>query len=115
MHPMFIKAAGLCKGKGAFPAETNAEAEAAIMAMPGLEGGAGRKFLIEEWLKNADGSNGEEVSVFIGSDGKVWKPIGAAQDHKRRGNGDTGGILVGWGAVPYRWCSPPACSYKPTQ
>ena len=41
---------------------------------------------------------GEEVSFFVVSDGKVAVPIGTAQDHKRIGNNETGPNTGGMGA-----------------
>ena len=48
--------------------------------------------MLEEFLQ------GEEVSYFIITDGKNFKTIGTAQDHKRIGEGDTGLNTGGMGA-----------------
>jgi phosphoribosylamine--glycine ligase len=80
-------------------AETVAEAEAAINAMM-LDrslGGAGMAVVIEECLV------GDEVSLFALCDDETAVLIGAAQDHKRIGEGDTGPNTGGMGAI-----SPPA-------
>jgi phosphoribosylamine--glycine ligase len=91
--PIVIKADGLAAGKGVVIAETAAEAERAIDAcFGGAFGGAGREIVIEEFLE------GEEASVFALVDGKHVLPFGAAQDHKRVGDGDTGPNTGGMGA-----------------
>ncbi|MGH7246152.1 MAG: phosphoribosylamine--glycine ligase [Candidatus Levyibacteriota bacterium] len=92
----FIKADGLAEGKGALPAENNADAIEKIKEMSRF-GSAGKTFLIEEWLKNADGSLGKEFSTFAISDGNTFQIIGSAQDHKRARNGDTGENTGGMG------------------
>jgi phosphoribosylamine--glycine ligase len=60
-------------------------------------GEAGASVVIEECL------HGDEVSLFALCDGTDAVLIGAAQDHKRAGDGDTGPNTGGMGAV-----SPPA-------
>ncbi len=96
--PIVVKADGLAAGKGVVVAETLAEAEAAIVAM--LEqrslGEAGAAIVIEECLR------GDEVSLFALCDGEQALCLGAAQDHKRVGEGDTGPNTGGMGA-----CVPP--------
>lgn len=47
---VFVKADGLCEGKGAFPAKTRQEVIHAIKEMQRFKT-AGTTFLIEEWLK----------------------------------------------------------------
>ncbi len=91
----FVKASGLAEGKGALPAETKAEAFAAIDQMSKF-GEAGKTFVIEEWLI------GEEFSMFALADGKTFQIIGSAQDHKRLFDGDLGPNTGGIG------CSTPA-------
>jgi phosphoribosylamine--glycine ligase len=74
-------------------AETRAEASAAIDAMfTGTSGVSGQGIVIEEFL------DGEEVSYFVLSDGDNCLPFGAAQDHKRVGEGDVGPNTGGMGA-----------------
>jgi phosphoribosylamine---glycine ligase len=107
MKSMFVKAAFLCDGKGAIPVETKEEAEAAINHMAVLPYNAGRKFLIEEWLKSSDGKNGEEFSMFCLSDGTTWNVIGSAQDHKRLWDHDKGPNTGGMG------CSTPPLVLRP--
>ena len=104
--PIVIKADGLAAGKGVVVAQTLAEAEAAIdmMMRDGGLGVAGASVVIEEWL------DGDEVSLFAFCDGETALLIGAAQDHKRIGEGDTGPNTGGMGAV-----SPPAYFDRATQ
>ncbi len=92
--PIVVKADGLAAGKGVVVAATEAEAIAAIdgLMVGRVFGGAGAAVLIEECLV------GEEVSVFAVCDGDTAVPLGAAQDHKRAGEGDTGPNTGGMGA-----------------
>ncbi|MFC3579830.1 phosphoribosylamine--glycine ligase [Sphingomonas hylomeconis] len=87
--PVVIKADGLAAGKGVTVAMTRAEAEDAIadlFSVPKAEA------VIEEFL------DGEEVSLFVLTDGTALMPFGTAQDHKRVGDGDTGPNTGGMGA-----------------
>ena len=97
--PIVVKADGLAAGKGVVVAATEAEALAGINAMmeEGAFGEAGRSVVIEECL------TGEEVSVFALCDGTSAVPLGAAQDHKRAHEGETGPNTGGMGAY-----SPPS-------
>ncbi|MDG6095218.1 phosphoribosylamine--glycine ligase [Acetobacter sp. AN02] len=97
--PIVVKADGLAAGKGVVVAMTAEEAEAAVQDMmaDGSLGDAGRSVVIEECL------TGEEVSLFAFCSDETAVLIGAAQDHKRIGDGDTGPNTGGMGAV-----SPPA-------
>jgi phosphoribosylamine--glycine ligase len=91
--PVVIKADGLALGKGVIIASTRAEASAAIDAMfSGTFGASGQSIVVEEFLE------GEEVSYFVLCDGVNVLPFGAAQDHKRVGDGDTGPNTGGMGA-----------------
>ena len=92
----FIKAAGLAEGKGALPAKNNKEALSAISMMKQF-GEAGKTFLIEEWLEGDTGTAGEEFSTFIISDGKEFRLVGSAQDHKRIFTFDEGENTGGMG------------------
>ncbi|MBV1838090.1 phosphoribosylamine--glycine ligase [Acetobacter estunensis] len=97
--PIVVKADGLAAGKGVVVAQTAEEAEGAIIDMMTSDklGDAGKSVVIEECLV------GEEVSLFAFCSGETAVLIGAAQDHKRIGDGDTGPNTGGMGAV-----SPPA-------
>lgn len=98
--PIVVKADGLAAGKGVVVAETAGEAERAVadfMESRAL-GDAGATVVIEECLR------GEEVSFFALCDGEHAIPLGAAQDHKRVGEGDTGPNTGGMGA----YSPPPA-------
>jgi phosphoribosylamine--glycine ligase len=98
--PLVVKADGLAAGKGVVVAASVAEAEQAIgdfMERRAL-GEAGATVVIEECLV------GEEISFFALCDGTQAIPLGAAQDHKRVGEGDTGPNTGGMGA----YSPPPA-------
>lgn len=105
-QPWFIKASGLAEGKGALPARNNEEALRRIKEMEHFQN-AGRVFLIEKWLKGDNGSAGEEFSTYVFSDGKRYKVIGSAQDHKRVNNFDEGENTGGMG------CSTPPLVLTP--
>jgi phosphoribosylamine---glycine ligase len=102
--PLVVKADGLAAGKGVVVAATEEEALAAIEAM--MEdrafGEAGASVVIEECL------DGEEVSLFALCDGETALPFGAAQDHKRVGEGETGANTGGMGAYSPTPSFPPA-------
>jgi phosphoribosylamine---glycine ligase len=102
--PQVIKADGLAAGKGVVVAATAAEALAAIDAMMQARafGDAGASVVIEECL------TGEEVSLFALCDGATALPLGAAQDHKRVGDGETGPNTGGMGAYSPTPAFPPA-------
>lgn len=91
--PIVVKADGLAAGKGVVIATTADEATAAVDAcFEGAFGAAGSEVVIEEYL------DGEEASFFALCDGAHAIAFGAAQDHKRVGDGDTGPNTGGMGA-----------------
>ena len=92
--PVVIKASGLAAGKGVVVAESEAEAERAIDAMLNdhIFGAAGGEILVEEFME------GEELSLFVITDGEHALPFLAAQDHKRLLDGDFGPNTGGMGA-----------------
>ncbi|HTI80517.1 MAG TPA: phosphoribosylamine--glycine ligase [Acetobacteraceae bacterium] len=92
--PIVVKADGLAAGKGVVVATTEAEALAAIDTMMEARafGEAGASVVLEECLV------GEEVSLFALCDGTSAVLLGAAQDHKRVGEGETGPNTGGMGA-----------------
>ena len=92
--PVVIKASGLAAGKGVVVAQSTTDAEEAIDAMleEGAFGEAGGEILIEEFME------GEELSLFVITDGTHAIPLLAAQDHKRLLDGDFGPNTGGMGA-----------------
>jgi phosphoribosylamine---glycine ligase len=91
--PYVLKADGLAAGKGVVILTDRAEAETEIDAfLSGKFGEASKTLVIEEFME------GEEVSIFALCDGKTVLYCGAAQDHKRVGEGDTGPNTGGMGA-----------------
>jgi phosphoribosylamine--glycine ligase len=102
--PIVVKADGLAAGKGVVVAATEAEAFAAIDTMMEARafGEAGTSVVLEECLI------GEEVSLFALCDGTGALPLGAAQDHKRVGEGETGPNTGGMGAYSPTPSFPPA-------
>ncbi len=86
-----IKKSGLAAGKGVTVAGTMAEAEAALREAFIDDDGSG--VVIEERL------TGEELSLLLITDGKVARPLLLAQDYKQLGDGDTGPMTGGMGAV----------------
>jgi phosphoribosylamine--glycine ligase len=96
--PVVVKADGLAAGKGVVVAITAAEAEDAVET---LFAEPGASAVIEEFLE------GEEVSLFVLTDGQAMVAFGSAQDHKRVGDGDTGPNTGGMGAYsPARVLTP---------
>jgi phosphoribosylamine--glycine ligase len=91
--PIVVKADGLAAGKGVVVAQTIEEAERAIddIMVKRAFGEAGKLVVIEECL------TGEETRVMALVDGKTFKLLPAAQDHKRVGDGDTGPNTGGMG------------------
>ncbi|QYO77536.1 phosphoribosylamine--glycine ligase [Devosia salina] len=91
--PIVIKADGLAAGKGVTVAMSVEEAEEAIIdCFSGAFGASGAAVVIEEFME------GEEVSLFVLSDGEAILPLTTAQDHKRAFDGDEGPNTGGMGA-----------------
>lgn len=92
--PIVIKADGLAAGKGVVIAQDAAEAVSAITGMLSGNGmgDAGRRVVIEEFLR------GEEASFIVMVDGTHSLPLATAQDHKARDDGDRGPNTGGMGA-----------------
>jgi phosphoribosylamine--glycine ligase len=92
--PIVVKTDGLAAGKGVVVAASLEEALAAVDLMMGDKafGAAGDEVVIEDFL------TGEEASFFAIVDGTTALPLGAAQDHKRVGDGDVGPNTGGMGA-----------------
>jgi len=93
-YPVVIKADGLAAGKGVVIAENQDRARLAVheFMVAKTLGEAGSKLVIEEFL------DGDEASFHVFADGPVFQPMVAAQDHKRRFDGDTGPNTGGMGA-----------------
>ncbi|NNF07791.1 MAG: phosphoribosylamine--glycine ligase [Candidatus Eisenbacteria bacterium] len=92
--PIVVKASGLAAGKGVTVAESLEEAEAALEACFENDrfGDSGHTVVLEEKL------TGEEVSLFVITDGKQYACLPSSQDHKRAFDGDEGPNTGGMGA-----------------
>jgi len=92
--PIVVKADGLAAGKGAMVCFTHEEAEEALqkMMVQAIFGEAGKKVVIEEYLR------GQEASVLAFTDGVNVLPLAPAQDHKPIFDGDKGPNTGGMGA-----------------
>src|SRR5256714_11912804 len=92
--PIVIKADGLALGKGVIVAKNVEEAKAAVAAMmsEGRFGEAGRRLLVEECLA------GTESSLHALVDGKNFRMLASARDHKRAFDDDAGPNTGGMGA-----------------
>ncbi|HEX8285820.1 MAG TPA: phosphoribosylamine--glycine ligase [Pyrinomonadaceae bacterium] len=91
-----VKADGLAAGKGVVVARSREEAERAVVEM--MEGGrvggeAASRVVIEEALA------GREASLLLWTDGRDYRLMPPARDHKRVGEGDAGPNTGGMGAV----------------
>lgn len=93
--PIVLKADGLAAGKGVVICENHIEAiaEFELMIQRAKFGEAGKKVVVEQFLK------GIEISVFVLTDGKHYVILPEAKDYKRVGEGDTGPNTGGMGAV----------------
>lgn len=93
--PIVLKADGLAAGKGVIIAQNHVEAmaEFELMLQQAKFGDAGKKVVVEEFLK------GVELSVFVLTDGKDYLILPEAKDYKKIGIGDTGLNTGGMGAV----------------
>ena len=92
--PVVVKASGLAAGKGVIICKTETDANHAITSMLQQDafGDAGTTILVEEFME------GEELSVFVLTDGERVIPLPAAQDHKRLLAGERGPNTGGMGA-----------------
>ena len=92
--PIVIKTDGLAAGKGVTVAMTLAEALNAVeeAMVNKIFADSGATVVIEDYME------GPEISVFALCDGERAVCLGAAQDHKRAGDGDTGPNTGGMGA-----------------
>ncbi|MBM4175548.1 MAG: phosphoribosylamine--glycine ligase [Ignavibacteria bacterium] len=96
-YPTVIKADGLAAGKGVIICDDNKNAKDEVnqIFLEKKFGSAGEKIVIEEFL------SGEEVSVFVITDGENFVLMNPAQDYKKIGNGDTGKNTGGMGAFSF--------------
>src|SRR5437763_5397219 len=92
--PVVIKADGLALGKGVIIAENIASARSTVEMMMNEArfGDAGRRIVIEEFLR------GSECSIHALVDGKNYQLLESARDHKRAFDGDQGPNTGGMGA-----------------
>jgi phosphoribosylamine--glycine ligase len=92
--PVVIKADGLALGKGVIIAPDAATAKSTIEAMMNEArfGDAGRRIVVEEFLR------GSECSIHALVDGKNYRLLESARDHKRAFDGDQGPNTGGMGA-----------------
>jgi phosphoribosylamine---glycine ligase len=93
--PVVLKADGLAAGKGVVVCGTPKKAEetAGEMLVQKKYGPAGRRIVIEEFLR------GREVSFIVVSDGVRVQPLVTAMDHKAAYDGDKGPNTGGMGAI----------------
>ena len=89
---LYVKAAGLCSGKGALKSGSLDKALSNIEKMSSF-GESGKVFLIEEGLQ------GEEFSYYAMSDGKAYITFKSAQDNKPALTFDEGDQTGGMGAI----------------
>jgi len=92
--PVVIKADGLALGKGVIIAENFASARSTVemMMKEARFGEAGRRIVVEEFLR------GTECSIHALVDGKKYRLLESARDHKRALDGDEGPNTGGMGA-----------------
>jgi phosphoribosylamine---glycine ligase len=92
--PVVIKASGLAAGKGVVICQDRAEAQRTVTEMMEnkIFGAAGEEIVIEEFL------SGEEVSIFVLTDGVQYRLLASAQDHKKALDYDQGKNTGGMGA-----------------
>jgi phosphoribosylamine--glycine ligase len=93
--PVVLKADGLAAGKGVVICQSYVEAvaEFELMIQRAKFGEASKKVVVEDFL------TGIELSVFVLTDGKDYLLLPEAKDYKRIGEGDTGLMTGGMGAV----------------
>ncbi len=90
--PVVVKADGLAAGKGVYITKSHAEALRAVEELLKTSNG-NAAVLLEETLI------GKEASLLLWSDGKDYRLMPAARDHKRLGENDTGLNTGGMGAI----------------
>jgi phosphoribosylamine--glycine ligase len=101
--PVVLKADGLAAGKGVVICQNYVEAvaEFELMIQRSKFGSASKKVVVEDFL------TGIELSVFVLTDGQNYLLLPEAKDYKRIGEGDTGLMTGGMGAVsPVSFATP---------
>jgi phosphoribosylamine--glycine ligase len=93
--PLYVKAGGLAKGKGAVECSDQASANRALheIFVERTFGSAGDEVVIEAYL------DGPEISLHALCDGQNYIMFPPSQDHKPRFDGDKGPNTGGMGAV----------------
>jgi len=93
--PLVVKADGLAAGKGAIICRNKKKAEAAVVTIMEEKkfGDAGKKIVIEEFLR------GKEASFIVVTDGAKLSPFVTTMDHKSVFDGDKGPNTGGMGAI----------------
>lgn len=93
--PLVVKAEGLAAGKGVIICPSPRKAEEAVESiMVNMQfGAAGKRLLIEEYLK------GKELSFIVISDGAKMQPFVTTMDHKAVYDGDRGPNTGGMGVI----------------
>jgi phosphoribosylamine--glycine ligase len=93
-YPIVLKASGLAAGKGVLICQNEKEAVAGLhdLLKKRIFGTAGDEVVIEEFL------TGDEISVFVLSDGTDYRLLTTSQDHKKALDGDLGKNTGGMGA-----------------
>jgi phosphoribosylamine--glycine ligase len=93
--PLVVKADGLAAGKGAIvcPSLRKAEDAVDVIMVKRQFGEAGKKIVVEEFLK------GKEISFIVISDGAKIQPLVTTMDHKAAFDGDRGPNTGGMGAI----------------
>jgi phosphoribosylamine---glycine ligase len=106
--PVVLKADGLAAGKGVVICQNHLEAvaEFELMIQRSKFGDASKKVVVEDFL------TGIELSVFALTDGKNYLLLPEAKDYKRIGEGDTGLMTGGMGAVSPVPFATPAFMHK---
>ena len=94
-YPLVIKADGLAGGKGSVIVRNFKEAVKTLeeFLVKSKFGKASEKVVIEKFLR------GEEVSLFVISDGNRWEKLGYVRDFKRLYDNDEGPNTGGMGSV----------------
>jgi phosphoribosylamine--glycine ligase len=97
-YPVVVKASGLAAGKGTFIINTRKEYEKKVeeILVQHRLGEAGKRIVVEEFL------TGQEVSIFVLTDGITITYLPSSQDHKRLHDRNRGPNTGGMGAyAPY--------------